>query len=547
MATKLPPRLQALYDTDQTAFLREVRKILPKIVFPHDGQKVVLNSKARFRVMNCGRRWGKTVLAAKIIVEASRKERQMLWWVAPTYKITKRGYEEVLRQLPAGVLARDAPPASNFDAGRSVILYFKNGTKMEFYSAERPEGMLGAAVDFCVMDEAAIMPGRIWNQIVQPTLIDHNGRALMISTPRGYNWFHDVWAKGQDPQQKLWESWTFTTQDNPTLPEGAADELAADMPRMEADQEIYAKWLAAGSSVFYIPERSVQLNATILDSCLVEETPPAGHIVLGVDLARTNDYTVIYGARARDRRNCYFERMQAITWPEQKRRIRRAVAQCMRAGATGVTLMVDSTGVGDPVKEDLEADGYDVVGINFTTHKTNMVRLLAKDIEESRAFLLDEQFTEFRNYTMTQTPSGRMTYSAPENQHDDVVAAKMLQHWGLVQEGVPEVQTVSADSEDDQYDDTSEFDAFDDEEDDGLDLYDDLVGFDDSAEFAVPLEQARAFTGWAQPERRPSPEDVFAAEEPQRRVKTKVVGTPSSQDHRATAQQGPHQADFLLG
>src|ERR1044072_394889 len=104
---------------------------------PHSGQQQVIGSDARFRVMNCGRRWGKTKLAAHILTKKARKPKQMLWWVAPTYKVVKRGYAEVLTQLPDGVLAHDPPPDSHFDAGRSVILRFKNGTKMEFYSAER--------------------------------------------------------------------------------------------------------------------------------------------------------------------------------------------------------------------------------------------------------------------------------------------------------------------------------------------------------------------------------------------------------------------------
>src|SRR5437868_2001728 len=156
-------RLKALQASDPEQFRKLIKELDRKTVRPHAGQQVVLDSTARFRVMNCGRRWGKTVLAAKIALAACRKPGQMVWWVSPTYRITKRGYEEILRQLPDGLLAKDAPPASNFDAGRAVILLFKNGTKLEFFSAERPEGMLGAAVDFCVMDEAAIMPMRIWN------------------------------------------------------------------------------------------------------------------------------------------------------------------------------------------------------------------------------------------------------------------------------------------------------------------------------------------------------------------------------------------------
>lgn len=435
-------RLRALAQSDPEGFQRLIQAVNKKTVKPHSGQQVVLDSKARFKVMNCGRRWGKTVLAAKILVSKTRKEKQMLWWIAPTYKVVKRGYAEVLKQLPDGVLTHDAPPESNFDAGRSVILRFKNGTRMEFYSAERPEGMLGAAVDFAILDEAAIMPTRIWNQIVSPTLIDHKGGALMISTPRGRNWFYDVWQKGQDPQQTEWDSWTFTTQDNPTLPAGEADRMAQDMPRLEADQEIYAKWLAAGSSVFTWDHRAIQ-QAEVKDNFMVEGYEPKGFVCLGVDLARTNDYTVLYGARMRDRRNVYFERMQAITWPEQKRRIRRAVRQLLRAGAENVMLVMDSTGVGDPIVEDLEYEGYDVVPINFTTHKTNMVRLLAKDLEEAQAFILEgQQVVEFENYSMTLTPAGRMQYSAPEGQNDDVVAAKMLSHWGCVNEGFGEVSTM---------------------------------------------------------------------------------------------------------
>lgn len=432
-------RLRALAESDPEQFQRLISELEPKVVRPHAAQQVVLDSDARFKVMNCGRRFGKTKLAAKIILEQSRKGKKMLWWCAPTYKVVKRGYAEVLRQLPDGVLTHAPPPESNFDAGRQVILRFKNGTKLEFYSAERPEGMLGEGVDFAVLDEAATMPARIWNQIVSPTLIDRMGGALLISTPRGRNWFHKVWQMGQDPQRSDWASWTFTTADNPTLPEGEVERLRAALPRLEFEQEIEAQFVAAGSATFVIPDSSVQ-RSKVLPNSFIEGMRPEGHIVLGVDLARTNDFTVIYGARAKDRRNCYYERMQAITWPEQKRRIRRAVALLMRAGAEGVTLIMDSTGVGDPVYEDLEADGYDVIGIKFgNENKNNMVKLLAKDLELSHAFVLEEGLHEFEDYTMTVTPGGKWTYSAPEGDNDDVVSAKMLQHHGLVNEGVPGV------------------------------------------------------------------------------------------------------------
>ena len=487
-------RLKALKDSAPHEFYALLRRVNEKVVQPHDGQKVVLDSEARFRVLNCGRRWGKTILAAKIIMAKSRKKNQMLWWVAPTYRVVKRGYAEVLRQLPDGVLSHAAPPDSNFDAGRPVILHFKNGTKMEFYSAERPEGMLGAAVDFAVLDEAALMKSAIWNQVVSPTLIDHLGGGLMISTPRGRNWFYDVWLKGQDPDQHEWASWTFTTQDNPTLPPGEADRMAADMPRMEAEQEIYAKWLAAGSSVFLLDRQAIQ-RADILDSGLVDGVEIKGPVFLGVDLARTSDFTVLYGAVERTRQNCYFERFQDVAWAEQRRRIKRAVGRLMRAGAEHVTLMVDDGSGGNVIVEDMEEAGFDVVGVNFTTHKANMVRLLANDLEQAKAFVLDAGITEFENYTMSMTPAGRITYSAPEGQHDDIVSAKMLSHWGCVNEGFGDVQVVGLDGGPSV--DTAERDPWDDEDD-----FSDLIDQDDGEVFEE--------IGYANPNKRPTEQQLLA-------------------------------------
>lgn len=494
-------RIEALAAADPEQFKRLMLELKGKTIIPHAGQQPVMESTARFKVMNCGRRFGKTVLACKILVQKSRSPKQMLWFVAPTYKIVKRGYAEILRQLPDGVLTHEPPPDSNFDAGRSVILRFKNGTRMEFYSAERPEGMLGASVDYVVLDESATMPGRVFNQIVSPTLMDRKGGALLISTPRGRNWFYQCWLKGQDPLEKDWESWTFTSNDNPTLPPGEAERMAASMPRMEADQEIYAKWLAAGSSVFFIDEKCIQLDpetgadAIILPNGMIEGYPPKGFVVLGIDLARTNDYTVLYGARMRDRRNCYYERMQAITWPEQKRRVRRAVMRLKRDGAEHVMLVIDSTGLGDPVAEDLEAEGYDVVGLNFTTHKTNMVRLLAKDLEEGEAFILhDGEMEEFRSYMMTMSPAGRMTYSAPEGQHDDVVSAKMLSHWGCVNEGFGEITILTASEPVARLDDDAE-----------EDFSDLLEETDDSTVFEE--------IGLRDPYQRPTPQELLSNED----------------------------------
>lgn len=322
---------------------------------------------------------------------------------------------------------------------------FKNGSQMEFYSAERPGGMLGEGVTFAVLDEAATMPSMVWEQVIRPTLTDKRGGALLISTPRGRNWFYKRWQSGQDPENKEWMSWTFPSESNPHLHPDEIEAMRKELPTLIFEQEVLAKFLAAGSSVFRWPEGSVQYDP-LMDNGFVEGIEPVGHLFLGIDLAKTTDYTVIYGARELDRRNVYFERFNSVAWSEQKRRIKRAVHQLIRAGASGVTLIMDSTGVGDPIVEDLEEAGYDVIPINFTTWKNKMVGLLAKDLEDGNAYILEDAMrVEFENYAMSATKTGKISYSAPEGEHDDVVSAKMLSHWGMVNEGSPGATLISAD------------------------------------------------------------------------------------------------------
>jgi len=504
--------LEALVLSDPGRAMALMERLEKYVVVPHSAQQPVVDSAARFKVLNCGRRWGKTKIGAKLLLDSAKEKNDgLVWWVAPTYRVVKRGYKEVLRQLPRDFLTHDPPPDSNFDAGRPVVLKLKNGCQIEFYSAERPAGMLGEGVDFVVQDEAATTPSIVWDQIISPTLMDREGGALLISTPRGRNWFYKRWLAGQDEEDPMWDSWTFPSWTNPHLPPAEIERMRRDQPALVFAQEVEAKFLAAGSSVFAWEDRSVQYDQ-ILDNHLIDNSPPEGSVFLGVDLAKTTDFTVLYGTRE-DGRNVYFERFNSVSWPEQKRMLARAVRKLRNAGAETVTLVMDSTGLGDPIQEDMEELGYDVLPINFTNMKNKMVVRLAKDLEEGRAKILEEgHIIEFENYAMDMTPAGRMTYSAPPGEHDDVVSAKMLSHHGLVAEGAPDMTVLTGREEpqqpnrdnDPENRDNSGNDSYD--PDDWSDLVDEGGGgyYEDDA--WPELGAARA----VESRRAATPEEVFA-------------------------------------
>src|SRR4051812_3954384 len=91
-------RLQALLEADPRGALRLLEQLQDKVVIPHKGgQKEIVEDDHRIKVVCCGRRFGKTVIGAKKVIErCNEKPNQVVWWVAPTYKIVRRGYREVV-------------------------------------------------------------------------------------------------------------------------------------------------------------------------------------------------------------------------------------------------------------------------------------------------------------------------------------------------------------------------------------------------------------------------------------------------------------------
>lgn len=426
-------RFKALMAADPEGARKLVEGLVNKKFIPHEGQRPVMESKARFKTMCAGRRFGKTKIAAALALRKSRKQKMMTWWVAPTYKIVKRGYNEVLRQLPKDVLTKPAPPDTSFDAGRSVVLNFKTGSKLEFYSAERPEGMLGEGVDLAILDEAATMPEHVWQQIVRPTLADRQGESLFISTPRGRNWFYQMYLAGQDELKPAYDSWRFPSMTNPYIPAEEWEEMEQTLPRAVYEQEIMADFISDAAAVFRIP-----------DSAVRPLQRPEEHVTLGIDLAKVHDFSVIYGVNSGNRQPCYHERFNAVSWPEQRRRIHSAIEKLESNGASDVTVMLDSTGIGDVVYDDLSLEGLDAVPIKFTQQwKQKAVMLLAADLERGNAFVVDAQLRELESYAYEISDSGRWKFEAASG-HDDEVSAALLCHWGIVNEGVPNISMLTA-------------------------------------------------------------------------------------------------------
>src|ERR1035437_10035772 len=83
-------RFIALADSDPEAARKLLAGLAAKQFEPHPGQQPVMDAHERFLTLCAGRRLGKTKLAAALVLRKCRRERKMVWWVAPTYKVVKQ-------------------------------------------------------------------------------------------------------------------------------------------------------------------------------------------------------------------------------------------------------------------------------------------------------------------------------------------------------------------------------------------------------------------------------------------------------------------------
>lgn len=232
----------------------------------HPGQAEVFANGARFRVLACGRRWGKTRLGVAMCIETASKGGRA-WWIAPSYKLAAVGWRGV-RNLAAQI------PSVQIREGER-LLTFPGGGTVQVRSADDPQSLRGEGLDFAVLDECAYMKPEAWTEALRPALSDRKGGALFISTPRGLNWFRDLWLLGQLPEQSEWRSWSFKTVDNPFIDPAEIEAARAILPSRVFRQEYEADFMEDAPGALW--------KRAWIDAGRVLAAPELRRIVVGVD------------------------------------------------------------------------------------------------------------------------------------------------------------------------------------------------------------------------------------------------------------------------
>jgi hypothetical protein len=230
-------------------------------------QQEVFKATTRFKVIAAGRRCGKSRLAATaLIIEALKcPPGSAVLYVSPTMGQSRQIIWDLLLDLGREVIT--SSHVNNLD------ITMINGARIYVRGADRPDTLRGVSLTFAVLDEVADIKPEAWEQVIRASLSDKKGRAMFIGTPKGRNWFYDLFKLGQAEDDDDWKSWHFTTKDNPLIDPTEIESAKKTLSSFAFKQEYLASFDNAGSNIF----REEWLK--------YGEEPNSGSYFIAVDLA----------------------------------------------------------------------------------------------------------------------------------------------------------------------------------------------------------------------------------------------------------------------
>lgn len=346
-------------------------------------------------------------------------------WVVPIYKNARPLWKMVMNAcLPA--IQRGLVRVSQQEM---TVTFPDTGGFLGIYTATNENSIRGEAFHVVVVDEAALVAESTWTDVLQPTLADYNGKGFLISTPRGRgSWFYREWNRGRDlegkPAEEGYKAFQAPSSDNPNENiKKAAEKAKGRVSDRTYRQEWLAEFVEDGGAVFQHVRKQAVAQTQMY--------PTQGHsYMIGCDWGRIDDWSVfaVYDITSGELVN--LRRYRALNYVEQQiPKLRTLIDTFKPLGIVGET-----NGVGRPLVDYLQSLALPVIEFTMSlTTKNSLVELIAVGLETGTLRIINDPvlIDELESFEIHKLPSGRVTYRAPQGQHDDTVIALGLALWGV--------------------------------------------------------------------------------------------------------------------
>lgn len=366
-------------------------------------QTDILNAKERYTITEAGTKTGKT--ASHIIwafEEALKlKPNQAVWWVAPVYTQAEIAFNRMKNQVTQKGFFRVNET--------KLMLTLPTGAKIQFKSAEKPDNLYGDDVYAAVFDEFTRAREEAWFAL-RSTLTATNGKCKFIGNVKGKkNWGYKLAAKARSGESEYahFKITAYDAVEAGILKMEEVEQAKRDLPEHVFRELYLAEASDDGSNPFGIE----QVKACIQP---LSNKPVRCY---GIDLAKSFDWTVIVGLDEHGN-IAYFNRFQK-DWSQTKDIIIKTVGT--------LPALIDSTGVGDAITEDIQRYCRQIEGFKFSsTSKQQLMEGLQYSIQQNKTSVLSGvHYDEMESFEFEYTRTGAR-YSAPVGMHDDTVCAHAL-------------------------------------------------------------------------------------------------------------------------
>lgn len=230
-----------------------------RYLFPRQGE--VFIPTVRYAAVCASRGFGKSVLAGgaastavKYLTSLPRDvPNKNVSIIAPTYGQVTDIYWPILAHMYG--LQRHAVKFSKADG----YFEFRGNVTLRLWSYEASERMRGSGQFLIIGDEVTTWEGNpglreSWESIIQPTMVTRwpgNHRALIISTPKGFDYFHDMYGmENIDPER--WKSFHYDYRRSPYLSPEEVERVRKTIDPIKFAREYLARFEDSGSNVFYM-------------------------------------------------------------------------------------------------------------------------------------------------------------------------------------------------------------------------------------------------------------------------------------------------------
>lgn len=202
----------------------------------------------RWAVLVCHRRSGKTTATVNdLILKACRPGRPdaRYAFIAPYFSQAK--------DIAWGFVKKYSEPLWSGEPNETELrVDFINGARIRLYGADNPDRLRGLGFDGVVCDEFADWRSGVWDEVVRPTLLDRQGFATFIGTPKGKNEFYETYQRAKEDDR--WFRMLLKGSDSNLIPLEEMEHLKATMDSDAYNQEIECSFEASLKGSYYSEE-----------------------------------------------------------------------------------------------------------------------------------------------------------------------------------------------------------------------------------------------------------------------------------------------------